>query len=76
MLARLGARDERLTDALDVLRRNRLADGCWILESTPYGRMQASLEKKGQPSKWVTLKALEVLEGTEGGIPRCESLGQ
>jgi len=34
-----------------------------VLESTPYGRMQADLEKKGQPSKWVTLKALWVLKG-------------
>jgi hypothetical protein len=54
-----------LTDALDVLHQKRLANGRWVLESTPYGRMQAGLEKKGQPSKWVTLKALEVLEQAE-----------
>ena len=61
VLARLDVRDERMGDALTVLREKQTAEGKWILESTPYGRMQANLEKKGQPSKWVTLKALEVL---------------
>jgi hypothetical protein len=38
-----------------------------LLESTPYGRMQANLEKKGQPSKWITLKALQVIRQIEKG---------
>jgi hypothetical protein len=61
VLTRLDVRDERMEDALTVLREKQTGQGKWILESTPYGRMQANLEKKGQPSKWVTLKALEVL---------------
>jgi len=61
VLTRLGVRDQRMEDALAVLREKQRADGRWLLESAPYGRMQANLEKKGQPSKWVTLKALEVL---------------
>jgi len=61
VLTRLGYRDERMDDALTILRDNQTADGRWILESTPYGRMQADLEKKGQPSKWVTLMAWWVL---------------
>jgi len=62
VLTRLGYRDERMEDALAVLREKKTPEGKWVLESTPYGRMQANLEKKGQPSKWITLKALWVLE--------------
>nr|MBC7245235.1 hypothetical protein [Chloroflexota bacterium] len=60
VLTRLGVSDERTEDALAVLREKRRGDGRWILERAP-SPMQATLEKKGQPSKWVTLKALEVL---------------
>jgi hypothetical protein len=58
VLARLGYRDERMSDALAVLEQKRTPDGRWILESTPHGQMQVNLEKKGQPSKWLTLYAL------------------
>ncbi len=61
VLTRLGYREERMDDAVAVLQEKRSPEGTWILESTPYGRMQANLEKKGRPSKWVTLKALQVL---------------
>ncbi len=62
VLARLGYQDERMEDALMVLRGKQTSEGKWILESTPYGRMQANLEKKGQPSKWLTLHALWVFK--------------
>ncbi len=61
VLTRLGYCDERMEDALTVLREKQTADGRWILESTRQGRMQADLEKEGQPSKWITLMALWVL---------------
>jgi len=63
VLTKLGYHDERMEDALAVLQEKQTPEGKWVLESTPYGRMQANLEKKGQPSKWITLKALWVLEG-------------
>jgi hypothetical protein len=66
VLTRLGVQDERMEDALKWLQQARLPDGRWPLESTPYGRMQANLGRKGQPSKWITLKALQVLERTQG----------
>ena len=68
VLTRLGCWDERVEDALAVLREKQTPEGKWVLESTPYGRMQANLEKKGQPSKWVTLKALQVLKATVNGL--------
>jgi len=61
VLTQLGIDDPRMDDARSVLRDKQTPDGTWILESTPYRRMQADLEKKGDPSKWITLKALQVL---------------
>jgi hypothetical protein len=62
VLRRLGVHDERTADAAAVLQGKRTAAGAWVLESTPQGRMQANLEKKGQLSKWITLKALWALD--------------
>jgi hypothetical protein len=54
--------DERLSDAVEVLLQKRQKDGTWILESTPARRMQANIEPKGKPSKWITVIALRVLK--------------
>jgi hypothetical protein len=63
VLTKLGyTRDERLNDALEILLQKQNAEGRWILESTPSGRMHTSLEQKGKPSKWITLQALRVLK--------------
>jgi hypothetical protein len=63
VLTKLGySKDERLCDAAEVLLQKRQSDGSWILENASEGRMQANMEKKGQPSKWVTLIALRVLK--------------
>jgi len=62
VLTKLGyARDERLSDGVEVLLQKRQSDGTWILENSPQGRMQTSIEPKGKPSKWITLIALTVL---------------
>jgi hypothetical protein len=55
------ARDERLSDAVQVLLEKRQKDGTWVLEGAP-SPMQASLEQKGKPSRWVTLIALRILK--------------
>jgi len=63
VVTRLGyAKDERINDALELLLKKQDSEGKWVLESTPSGRMQTDLEKKGEPSKWVTLDALKVIE--------------
>jgi len=63
VLTRLGyVEDERLSDAVQLLLQKRQKDGAWILESAPIGRMQANIEAKSKPSKWVTLIALRVLK--------------
>jgi len=65
VLTRFGIRDERMEDALAVLQKKQNPEGKWVLESTPYGRMQANLGKKGEPSKWITLYALSVLKAEQ-----------
>ncbi len=54
-------RDERMEDAAASCARSGLQDGKWLLEGTPAGRMQTSLEKKGVPSKAITLACLRAL---------------
>jgi hypothetical protein len=63
VLTELGyGRDERTSDAIELLKEKQTEDGKWLLERTPAGRMLTSLGKKGAPSKWVTLNALRVMK--------------
>jgi hypothetical protein len=62
IFADLGIKDKRLDDAVDILRSKQGRDGRWKLESTSNGKMLAAIEKKGEPSKWITMKALRVLK--------------
>ena len=61
IFASLGHYDPRLDDALAVLVSKQQPDGRWLLENTFNGKLQVRIEQKGKPSKWITLKALEVL---------------
>jgi hypothetical protein len=63
VLTALGlAADPRLTRAIDLMLSQQDADGRWALRYTYNGKMWADVEQKGQPSKWVTLRALRVLK--------------
>ncbi|MGQ9565271.1 MAG: hypothetical protein ACUVT5_01825 [Candidatus Bathyarchaeales archaeon] len=63
VLTKLGyTKDERLTDAVEILMQKRRKDGTWLLETAPAGRMHTNLEPKGKPSKWITLIALRTLK--------------
>ncbi len=61
IFAELRITDPRLTDAIEIIKRKQMADGKWRLENSNNGKMLVNIEKKGQPSKWITLKALRVL---------------
>ncbi|HEY5159548.1 MAG TPA: hypothetical protein VII83_00615 [Gaiellaceae bacterium] len=61
ILARLNCRDGRMQEAIDLLVSKQDALGRWKLENTFNGKVQADIEQKGQPSKWVTLNALRIL---------------
>ncbi len=59
--------DARLSDAVELVRSKRQADGTWLLENTHPGRIPFALEAgDGRPSRWITLRALRVLRWFEG----------
>jgi hypothetical protein len=60
-------RDERLSEALGLLRSKRQPDGAWLLENTHPGRVWFRLEEDGRPSRWNTLRAMRVLAELGGG---------
>jgi hypothetical protein len=56
------AADDRMTEALDILVSKRDATGRWPLETTYNDRAQVDFgETIGQPSRWITLRALRIL---------------
>ncbi len=66
IMTRLGYRDERMREAIDLLVSKQDKQGKWKLENTFNGQFQVDIEQKGRPSKWVTLNALRVLKGYYG----------
>jgi hypothetical protein len=59
--------DPRLTDALKLLLSKQDEWGRWKMEYSLNGKMWVDIEKKGRPSKWVTLHALQTLKRVYGG---------
>jgi hypothetical protein len=55
--------DPRIDDALRVIMSKRLDTGEWPLERDYSGSMYGSIERKGRPSKWITLEVLRVIKG-------------
>ena len=54
--------DERAAEAIDLVASKQDGDGRWPLEARYPGEMPVEMdEKEGQPSRWVTLRALRVL---------------
>jgi len=62
LLTRLGVRDERMDEALALVAAKQDAQGRWKLQSTFNGRFVVDIEAKGEPSRWITLRALQVLQ--------------
>lgn len=62
IFAALKIRDHRLQDAMKIVRNKQRPHGKWKLENSNNGKTLVDIEKKGQPSKWLTLKALKVLK--------------
>jgi hypothetical protein len=62
ILTRLGYKDKRMQDAIDVVLSKQDNQGRWILENTFNGRFQTTIEQKGKPSKWITLQAVKTLK--------------
>lgn len=63
VLARMGfGHDPRLDDAWELILKKRSSDGRWTTENCLNGKMWVDLDPKGQPGKWVTLRALRALQ--------------
>ena len=63
VLVELGfAGDPRLERALEFVLDKRDPHGGWVLENDLNGKMWADIERRGKPSKWVTLRAMRVLK--------------
>jgi hypothetical protein len=62
ILTQLGYHDQRMQEAMDKLISKQDKEGKWKLENTFNGRFQTNIERKGKPSKWITLNALKVLK--------------
>ncbi|MEZ4714105.1 MAG: hypothetical protein R3A44_43375 [Caldilineaceae bacterium] len=57
------APDERMADAIDLVASKRAGDGRWSLEVHYPGAMPVAMGADvGQPSRWMTLRALRVLD--------------
>jgi len=59
--------DERLEDALDIVRSKQRKDGLWPLQNKHGGRIWFDMEIGRKPSRWNTLRALRVLRWAEDG---------
>ncbi len=59
--------DRRLAATLDLIRAKRNAQGRWLLEYSYGSKSWGKFGRVGNPSKWVTLRALRVLKRTSGG---------
>jgi hypothetical protein len=59
--------DERTAEALGIVESKRDPDGRWPLDHAYHDQLLVDLgEAEGQPSRWITLKALRVLRWAEG----------
>ncbi len=54
--------DVRLQRAKEVVLSKQDSDGRWRMKYTYNGKMWAEVETNGRPSKWVTLRALRILQ--------------
>ncbi|HEX7060419.1 MAG TPA: hypothetical protein VF200_00510 [Woeseiaceae bacterium] len=70
--------DERAAEAVELVLSKRNADGTWPLDTLYPGRMPIETgEQEGRSSRWITLRALRVLDWYSGqpchgsaGVPR------
>jgi hypothetical protein len=55
--------DQRVAEAIDLVKKKRGSDGRWALENPKSGEVHFDMEDgAGKPSRWVTLRALRVLD--------------
>ena len=55
-------KDERMNDAIGLLKKKQTPDGFWKLEHKYPNKVFFDMEQVGKPSRWNTLRALRVLK--------------
>jgi hypothetical protein len=64
--------DDRMAEAIDIVRSKRDADGRWPLENPRPGELHFPIDEgEGKPSRWNTLRAMRVLRWYEGSRARA-----
>ena len=63
-------RDQRLREAMEIVRSTQREDGRWTLQNRYKGKTYFELERLGAPSRWNTLRALRVLKWWDGAGTR------
>ena len=58
-----GTADERVAEAIGIVKGNRDPDGRWPLQNVHEGKIDIQMDDgEGQPSRWNTLRAMRVLD--------------
>ncbi len=61
--------DERVSEAIDLVASKRNGDGQWLLETRYPGVMPFEIDEGEElPSRWITLRALRVLDWYSAGV--------
>ena len=64
--------DERVEEAMEVVKSRRDLDGRWPLENVQADEIVFDMgEREGMPSRWNTLRALRVLRWHQGRAPEA-----
>ena len=61
-LTRLGVKDDRMQDTVELVKAAQQDNGSWLLKDSFNGKMWVDIEEKNNPSKWITLRALRSLK--------------
>lgn len=61
-LARISGRDERMSQALDIILAQQDGYGRWPMVRNFPGRFLVTFERAGKPSRWSTFRALSMLK--------------
>ena len=61
------ARDERLEDAISLVRQRQRKDGRWMANARTAGGVHFELEPVRKPSRWITLSCLRALRWWDAG---------
>ena len=63
ILVKLGIKDKRMQESIDLIISKQDNDGKWKQDKIFNGRFLKTIEPNNKPSKWITLNAIKVIKG-------------